>query len=202
MKQTIDNGAGDRGSIPGRVIPKTPKWYLMPPCLTLSIRRAKWSNLRNGVVPSPTFQCSSYWKGNLRVTIDYGRQLYLLLESHRKPMPSNIGTNCWKNAKNIFLSLSLSLYIYIYIYWERENNRMNGESYTENNFARNSISQIFKSITLSILLFLSLSFSFSLSLSLFHLLSICSLSIYRFRSIHKYWLICTDLIWAEILTKG
>ena len=23
-------------------------------------------------------QCSSYWKGNLQVTLDYGRQLYLL----------------------------------------------------------------------------------------------------------------------------
>ena len=27
------------GSIPGRVIPKTQKWYLMPPCLKLSIIR-------------------------------------------------------------------------------------------------------------------------------------------------------------------
>ena len=34
------NGPGDRGSIPGRVIPKTfKKWYLIPPCLTLSIIR-------------------------------------------------------------------------------------------------------------------------------------------------------------------
>ena len=34
------------------------KWYLMPPCLTLSIirqgSRVKWSNLREGVVPFPT----------------------------------------------------------------------------------------------------------------------------------------------------
>ena len=28
---------GDQGSIPGQVIPKTQKWYLMPPCLTLNI---------------------------------------------------------------------------------------------------------------------------------------------------------------------
>ena len=34
------NGPGDLGSIPGRVIPKdSKKWYLMPPCLTLSIIR-------------------------------------------------------------------------------------------------------------------------------------------------------------------
>ena len=28
-----------RGSISGRVIPKTQKWYLMPPCLTINIIR-------------------------------------------------------------------------------------------------------------------------------------------------------------------
>ena len=52
-------------------------WYLIPPCLTLSIirygSRVKWSNPRNGVAPSPTPWCSSYRKGSLRVTLDYGR---------------------------------------------------------------------------------------------------------------------------------
>ena len=33
---------------------------------------------REGVAPSPTSWCSSYRKGSLRVTLDYGRQLYLL----------------------------------------------------------------------------------------------------------------------------
>ena len=33
------NGPGDQGSVPGRVIPKTQKWYLTHPCLTLSITR-------------------------------------------------------------------------------------------------------------------------------------------------------------------
>ena len=55
------------------------KWYLMPPCLTLSIiryeSRVKWSNPGKGVAPSPTPLCSSYGKGSLRVTLDYGRQL-------------------------------------------------------------------------------------------------------------------------------
>ena len=32
-------GLGDRSSIPGRVIPKTQKWHLTSPCLTLSIIR-------------------------------------------------------------------------------------------------------------------------------------------------------------------
>ena len=53
----------------------------MPPCLTLSIitygSRVKWSNPWNGGMPFPTPRCSSYWKGNLRVAFDYGRQFYL-----------------------------------------------------------------------------------------------------------------------------
>ena len=59
------------------------KWYLMPPCLTLSIirygSRIKWSNPGKGVVPSHTLWCDSYRKGSLCVTLDYGRQLYLLI---------------------------------------------------------------------------------------------------------------------------
>ena len=49
----------------------------MPPCLTLSIirygSRVKWRNPGKGVAPSPIPWCSSFW-----VTLDYGRQLYLL----------------------------------------------------------------------------------------------------------------------------
>ena len=66
-----------------RVIPKTLKWYLIPPCLTLSniryIFRVKWSNPGKGVAPSATPRCSSYWKGSLLATLDYGRQHYLIL---------------------------------------------------------------------------------------------------------------------------
>ena len=55
----------------------------MLPWLTLSIiryaSRVKWSNPGNGVVPSPTSQCSSYWKGSLWVTLNYGCKLYLLI---------------------------------------------------------------------------------------------------------------------------
>ena len=59
------------------------KWYLMLPCLTLSIIRygsmVKWSNPGKGVAPSPTPWCSCYWKESLRVSLNYGRQLYLLI---------------------------------------------------------------------------------------------------------------------------
>ena len=55
----------------------------MSPCLTLSIiryrSRVKWSNPGNGVAPSPTPRCSSYWKGSLLVTLDCSCRLYLLI---------------------------------------------------------------------------------------------------------------------------
>ena len=61
------------------------KWYLMPPCLTLSIirygSRVNWSNPGKGVAPFPSPWCSSYRKGSLRFSLDYGRQLYFLLHS-------------------------------------------------------------------------------------------------------------------------
>ena len=64
MSRVFGNGPGDQGSISGRVIPKTQKWYLMQPCITLSIirygSRVKWSNPGKGVEPSPTPSWSSY----------------------------------------------------------------------------------------------------------------------------------------------
>ena len=40
------------------------QWFLIPPCLTLSIiryiSRVKWSNTGKGVAPSPMSRCSSY----------------------------------------------------------------------------------------------------------------------------------------------
>ena len=33
MVRVFANGTGNWGSITGQVIPKTQKWYLMPPCL-------------------------------------------------------------------------------------------------------------------------------------------------------------------------
>ena len=38
--------------------------------------KGKVEQSREGVAPSPTPWCSSYRKGSLRVTLDYGRQLY------------------------------------------------------------------------------------------------------------------------------
>ena len=61
------------------------KWYLIPPFWTFSVircrSRVKWSNPKKGVGPSPTSRCRSYWKGSLRVPLDWGRQLYLWVKS-------------------------------------------------------------------------------------------------------------------------
>ena len=85
MSRMFVNGLGDRGSIRGRVIPRTQKKQtkknLMPSCLTLSIirygSRIKWSNPGNGVARFPTPWCSSYWKWSYRVTLNCYRQIYL-----------------------------------------------------------------------------------------------------------------------------
>ena len=54
--RVFTNGSGDRGSILGQVMPKTQKkWYLIPPCLTLSII---WYRSKVG---------SSYYKGSFRL---------------------------------------------------------------------------------------------------------------------------------------
>ena len=76
------NGPGDLGSIPGRVIPKSQKMVLDASLLNTQhykVRiKGKVGQSREGVAPSSTLWCSSYRKGSLRVTLDYGRQLYLL----------------------------------------------------------------------------------------------------------------------------
>ena len=75
------NGLGNLGSIPGCVIPKTLKMVLDTSLLytpQYKIRiKGKWSNPGKGLVLSPTPQYCRYWKGNLLVTLNYGRQLYL-----------------------------------------------------------------------------------------------------------------------------
>ena len=82
------NCPGDLGSVPGRVIPKTQKMVLDASLLNTQhykVRiKGKVEQSREGVAPSPTPWCSSYRKGSLRVTLDYGRQLYLLIEVNNK----------------------------------------------------------------------------------------------------------------------
>ena len=130
MVRVFADGSGDRGSIPGRVIPKTQKWYLIPPCLTLSIirygSRVKWSNPGKGVASSPSPWCSSYWKGSLWVSLDSGGQLYVyyyvrffILQS--KIIYFLVVTQMhiikeWIAKEATLIATTVYIYIYIYIY--------------------------------------------------------------------------------------
>ena len=80
MGRVFTNGPGDQVQSQVESYQRLLKWYLIPPCLTLSnirdLSRVKWSNPKKRVAPFPIPQCSSYRKGSLRVTLDYIRQLY------------------------------------------------------------------------------------------------------------------------------
>ena len=77
---------------------------MIPPSLTLSntryISRVKWSNPEKGVVPSLTPQCSSYWKGSLRVVLDNGCQLYLLTSPITTHTPTRGKNSSMLNKRN------------------------------------------------------------------------------------------------------
>ena len=75
-------GPGDLGSISmSSHTEDFKKWYLIPLCLTLSnirlVSKVKRSNQGKEVAPSPTPRWSSYCKGSLLVTLDYGCQILL-----------------------------------------------------------------------------------------------------------------------------
>ena len=76
------NGPGDRGSISGRVIPKTQKVLLDTSLLNTQHYKVRFkgkveqSRERSSTFPTP--RCISYWKGSFWVALDYGRQIYLL----------------------------------------------------------------------------------------------------------------------------
>ena len=92
------------------------KWYLIPPCLTLSIMRyvsrVKWSNPGKGLAPSPTLRCSSYGKESLRVTFDCGRQLYFYLKPYNGVRTTNyyqIETNFWNSSSSSCRTISTDI---------------------------------------------------------------------------------------------
>ena len=77
MVRVFINVPGNRGSILGRVIPKTQKMVLDASSLYTqyySVRiKHEYSNSGKGIAPSLSHRCSSYWKRSLQFTIVYGR---------------------------------------------------------------------------------------------------------------------------------
>ena len=68
------------------------KWYLIPPCLTLStiryVSRVKWSNPGKGVAPSPTPRCSTekgaFWLPSITVANNNNFNRILCLHVEKK----------------------------------------------------------------------------------------------------------------------
>ena len=121
------NGPGDLGSIPGRVIPKTLKWYLIPPCLTLSIirygSRVKWSNPGKGVAPPLHLGVVAIEKGALGSPstmvanfIYIYIQIYILTFMNTYASCIYIYIYIYIYMHIICMNLEMLLYIYIYIY--------------------------------------------------------------------------------------
>ena len=75
MVRLLTTGPEDQGSIPGQVIPKTLKMVIDSSFIRYRTR-VKWSNPGKRVAPSPSPQCSSYWKGRMWVALNYSRQVY------------------------------------------------------------------------------------------------------------------------------
>ena len=77
------NAPGDRGSNPGRVIPKTLKMVLDTSLLNTKkykVRiKGKMEPSKESSCALPKPQFSSYRKGSLLVVLDYCRQLYLYI---------------------------------------------------------------------------------------------------------------------------
>ena len=114
------------------------KWYLIPPSLTFSIiryiSRVKRKNPGKGVAPSPTPQCSSYWKGSLQIALDYGHQLYfththththtytlwaiyITREKGVAPSPTPQCSSYWKGSLQIALNYGHQLHRHTYTLW-------------------------------------------------------------------------------------
>ena len=118
------NGPGDLGSIPVRVIPKTFKMVLDTSLFNTQqykVRiKGKVGQSREWSSTSPTPRYSSYWKGSLRVALDYGRQLYLLISVLRLTN-SNICTKYVTSlAKRACVHVCARIYTREYlnsIYW-------------------------------------------------------------------------------------
>ena len=141
MVRVFANGPGDLGSILGRVIPKTQKMVLDASLLNTQhykVRiKGKVGQSREGVAPSPTPWCSSYRKGSLRVTPDYGRQLYFYLSRVKRsnrgkgvaPSPTPRCSSYRKGSLRVTLDYGRQLYLLVVGELNQNNQRPKKASY-------------------------------------------------------------------------
>ena len=109
MNSVFPSDPGEQGSIPGRIILKSPKMILdvaIHNTQHWKVRiKLKWINHGKVITPSPTPWCCSYWKRSLRVTFDYGRQLTLHAHTHTHT----------HQHKHTHTHTHTHIYIYIYV---------------------------------------------------------------------------------------
>ena len=78
--------------------------------------KGKVEQSREGIAPSPTPWCSSYRKGSLRVTLDYGRQLYFYdtkFSSENSAALSVTMVLCIPFLENIVLNICLTVVAFL-----------------------------------------------------------------------------------------
>ena len=107
------NAPGNLGSIQGCVIPKTLKMVLdtsmfNPQQYKVRIK-GKVEQSGKGVSHSPIPRCSSYLKGSLLVTLDYGHQLYFTYIHTYGHICIHVYVNTY-----VYLHTHTGTYIYIY----------------------------------------------------------------------------------------
>ena len=112
---------GDRGSIQGRVIPKTQKMVLDAALLNTqhdNVRiKGKVEQSSEGVAPSPTHWCSSYRKGEpsghprlrspilLRIDVVFGKFFSVLSIQVNFALPSNLSSIKRKSSRIVYFDL-------------------------------------------------------------------------------------------------
>ena len=77
ISRVFANGLGDQDPIRDQVILKTQKMVLNAALLNTQHHKA-WIK---GKVEQSRGWCSSFWKENLQVALDWGRHLYLLIST-------------------------------------------------------------------------------------------------------------------------
>ena len=101
--RVFTNDPGDQGSISGQIISKTQKVVLDTSLLNTQ-QYKMWIDPGKGVSPSPTPRCSCFWKGSLRLSLDYSRQLYLLTENKKLELIFSSSPLAWHFMTSIILS--------------------------------------------------------------------------------------------------
>ena len=119
------NWPGDRSSILSRVIPKTQKMVRDTSLLNTQHykvrKKGNWSNPVKGVATFPTPRCSSYWKGNLLVALNYSLSTYIYI--HNDNFRTLITSHTfWNRTLLMVIKRKEFYYLFVSFFFSLENN--------------------------------------------------------------------------------